>query len=168
MDLGKGCDRNFEVGHALEPGHQVSRVAIALRMRFKIGAGRRVAPQRNNMANPSLPVGPRHFVHLVPARAHAGQVGGRHERGLADQPGHGRMRPLLRRAARTIGYGHEAGPQGLEPPDASPELLLERLGLRGKELEGEQGRGMARTANGQACEAGARHPSLEARRKGIG
>ena len=47
-------------------------------------------------------------------------------------------------AARAIGDGDEARRQRLQPPDAGPELGLQRLGLRREEFEGELGGPAAR------------------------
>ena len=62
---------------------------------------------------------------------------GRHQRRLARQARHGRVRALARRAAGAVGHRHEARLQRLEPPDRRPQRLLHLLRLGREELEGD-------------------------------
>ena len=126
-------------------------------------AGRRIATQGDDVAHPSLPVAMGDRVHFFPRGADAGQMRGRHQAGFLHQAGHRRMGARLGGAAGTVGDRDEARLQRLQPADAGPKLLLQRLGLRRKELERQGGRLVAGTARGQRSEARAGEPAFERR-----
>ena len=123
----------------LQARHQIGGIGIAARMRRVLGADAAggIAAQRHDMAHACRLVAARDLVDLRLGRLHAGQVRGRHQRRLAGEPRHGRVRALARRAAGAIGHRHEPGLQRLEPPDRRPQRLLHLLRLGREELEGD-------------------------------
>ena len=132
-------------------------------MRRIARARRRVAAQRDDVAHSRLPVpaGPPSSTSPA-AGADAGQVRRRHQPGLAHNSRHGGVGARLGAAAGAIGHRHEARPQRLQPADAGPELLLQRLGLRRQELEGQQRRRMVRVSAPAGRQSGARSASAPA------
>ena len=104
-----------------------------------IGAGRRIAPERDDVAHACLPVAARDLVHLGAARADAGQMRRRHQRGFAQDSGDGGVGALARRAAGAVSDRYETRAKRFEPLDRRPQDLLHLLGPGGKELEGDLG-----------------------------
>ena len=138
---GIGGDRDFEIGDPPQAGHQIGRVVIAVRVRLigrRRAAGRRAGRRCGARRPPSIDA--RHLVHLPAAGADAGQMRRRHQGGLPHDAGHSRVGARARAAAGAIGDRHEARAQRLKPADAAPELCLQCLGLRRKELERQQRR----------------------------
>ena len=154
MDLGIGGDRDLEIGDALQPGHQVGGIGVAVRMRHVVAAARHVAAQRHDVAHPGLPVGAGDGVDLVAAGAHAGQVRRRGQRGLLQDAGDDGMGARLGGAAGTVGDRDETRRQRLQPADAGPELLFQRLGAGREELEGKRRGGRLASRAGRAAKRG--------------
>ncbi len=79
-----GRDRYLEIGDALDPGRKIRRVLIAAWMLNVSGAGAlgRIAAQGHDMPDAGFPIGADHAIDLLFCRRHAGQMGGRLERGL--------------------------------------------------------------------------------------
>ena len=140
MGFGRGGNTDLEISDPLEPGNQINGVGIALGMgSVAIGGGRRIAPERDDVAHARLPVAARDLVDLGAARADAGQVRRRHQRGFAQDPGDGGVGALARRAAGAVSDRYETRAERFEPLDGRPQNLLHLLGLGGKELEGDLG-----------------------------
>ena len=156
-----GRHRDLEGRDPPQPLHQIRRIGIALRMRHVVRSpGRRVAAQGHDVPHPGIPVLPRHVVHLAAGGPDAGQVRRGRQRGLAHESRHGGVGARLGGAARAIGDGDEAGRQWLQPPDAGPELVLQRLRARRKELEG-QGRSRQGGRGRQRAEAWPGQPAAQ-------
>ncbi len=131
-------DRNVERRDLLQPFDEVGGVAVAIRVRLKFRAGfRRVAAKRDNMADPAIPISARDFVDFVLARADAGQVRRGRQVGLVQDTLDGRVGPLARRSAGTIGHGDEARAQRRESLDRLPQCLAHLVGLRREEFEAD-------------------------------
>ncbi len=87
MHFGIGGDRNVERRDLLQAGDEFGGIAIAVRVRLIFRPGlRRVAAQRDDVANAELPIFARNVVDLIAARADAGEVRGRCQRGFLEDP----------------------------------------------------------------------------------
>ncbi len=152
-----GGDRDLEIRDALEPGDQVGRVGVALRMRGVALAGRRVAPQRHDVAHAGVPVLPRDVVHLSAAGADAGEVRGRRQRRLRHDAADGRVGARLRAAAGAVGDGDE--PRGQAAPAAARRS---RAGPRAPPSSGGRTRTTAAAASRAAGPAARRSAARSA------
>ena len=99
----------------------------------------RIAPQRDDMAHPGLPIGVCHLGDFGLAGRDASKVcGGRNLRVLRDAR-HRVMCALARRPARAIGDGNEARGKRAQRFDALPQLFFHLLRLGRKEFEAHLG-----------------------------
>ena len=155
-----GGDADLEIRDTPQAFDQFGGALVAIRADIRL-AGGQVATQRHDMPHAALPVAGRNLIDLGTTGADAGEVRGRHERGFAHQADHGCVRSLPRAAACAVGDRDESGMERLQPADTGPELRLQRLGLRGEELEGERGRGAAALGQRQGAEAGAADPTFK-------
>ena len=87
----------------------------------------------------------------------------RHQTGLLHDARHRCVGAQPRGAARPVGDGDEAWPQRLQPADAGPELLLQRLGLRWEEFERQQRRRMGGPPRRQRGKPRTGQPALQGR-----
>ncbi len=76
---------------------------------------------------------------------------------------HCRMGAGSRAAAGAIGHRDESRCQRFQPPDAGPELLLHRVGLRGHEFERQQRRLVRPPACRERRETRTRQPAFQRR-----
>src|ERR1700730_14229800 len=88
VGLGIGGDADLEIGDALQSPDEISGVSVAAGIRrVMLDAARRITAQRNNVADPGLPVAMRDGIDLGSGRGNASEMGRRFERGLvADAP----------------------------------------------------------------------------------
>ena len=118
------------------PRHEVDRVAEAVGARA-IGAlpGRRIAAQRDDVADPGVPVPARNRKDLLPRGADACQVWRRRQRRFAQDAHDDVVRALAGRAVRAVGDRHEARPKRCQALHGGPQRLLHGGIARWKELE---------------------------------
>ena len=136
MDLGIARDGDLEIGDAPQPGHQIDGIGVTLGVRrITIDAGRRVAPERDDMVDPGLPVSARDVIDLGTACADAGEVRGGFDRGLVADAADDGVGALARRAAGAVGHRHETGPQRRQTLDRMPQRIHHFLRLGWKEFE---------------------------------
>ena len=77
MAFGIGRDRNLERRDPLESRDQLGGIGIAVRMRReRLARHGRIAAQRDDMADPRIPISPSDVVNLPPARLDTGQMRG--------------------------------------------------------------------------------------------
>ncbi len=133
-----GGDRDLEIGHALQTGHQISRIGVAARVRRVGAATRYIAAQRHHVAHTGIPVGPRHVIHGTTFGANTCEVRRGRQRGFGDNTRHRGMGARLGAAAGAIRDTDKAWPQRFQPADACPKLGFQRLGARRKELEAQR------------------------------
>ena len=85
-------DRDVEVRDPAKPCHQIDGVGVAAGMRRVPGVGfRRVAAKGHDVADSGLVVRTGHLVHLLARGADAGEMRRGGERGLPEDPMHGRV-----------------------------------------------------------------------------
>src|SRR6516162_2659490 len=138
MGLGKGGDADLEIGDALQAGNQIRRTANAAGIGLiAVGAGRRIAAERHDMADALAPVIGGQRLDLLPRRADAGEMGRRGHPCLAAHPEYGVPGRGPGRAAGAVGAGDEAGLERLQPLQGLPELLARLRRFRREELEGD-------------------------------
>ena len=124
MRFGIGGDRDFERRDCLQPGDQLDRIGIALRMRAIRRSAGNVAAQRDDVPHPGLPIGLRHLVDLGARCLDAGQVrGGRHG-AFGGDARDGRVGAFARRSAGAIGDRHEARRQAAPACGTCPTAAL--------------------------------------------
>src|SRR5258705_7259431 len=143
MFFGIGRNRNLDVAVLLlDACNKLGRRAIAIGMRGigRADAARRIAAQRDDVADADIVIAADDLVDLAARGANAGQMRGRQEIGLGEDAGNGGMSALAGRAAGAIGHGNEIRGERRETLDGLPQALLHLLGLRRKELEGDRGR----------------------------
>jgi hypothetical protein len=157
MLLGIDADQHLERGDAAQRRRQLGRVLVAVLARHVDAADaalarRRVAAQRHDVAHADVPVVVDHLVDLGAAGADAGQVRGRLQRGLVEDPLDGAVGALAGRAPGAVGHRDEGRVQRGQTGDRLPQALFHLLGLRRKELERH-----ARTDGAGGALAGAGH-----------
>src|ERR1700687_6165653 len=149
MLLGVGGDGNLDVRMLpLDTGHEIRRMAIAVRMRG-VGcadAARRIAAQCDDMADADIVIAADDIVDLAARRADAGQMRGRQKVGLSEDAGDGGMGALPGRSAGAIGDRDEIGRERRETLDGLPQAALHLLRLRREELERDR-RGFRRAVS---------------------
>src|SRR6266404_6113892 len=83
VNLGIGGDTDLEIGDALQSPDEIGGISVAAGIRrVMLDAARRITAQRNDVADPGLPVTMRHGIDLGSGRGNASEMGRRFERGL--------------------------------------------------------------------------------------
>ena len=100
----------------------------------------RVAPHRQDVADPDRGQPADHVAQLGDRVVDRGQVGHRQQRGVGGDPLGDRHGGVPGRAAGAVGDRHERRAQRLQLPDRLPQLALALLGLGREELERERRR----------------------------
>ena len=113
MHFGIGRDRDLEVGDALQRRDEIGGIGKTVRLRLiRPAALRRIAAQRDDMANAVGPIGARDLDEFLARRADAGEMRRAGERRLALDAVHDMVRALASRAVRAVGDRDEAGSSG--------------------------------------------------------
>jgi len=135
--LGIGCHRDFEVGDGADSADQIGGVLVALRMGFKThaNASRRIAPERQYVADARVPIFSHHGVHFILGRAHTGEMGHGLELCLVANALHRAQGAVARGAAGAIGDGNEIRIDRFKALQGAPEGVLGVAGLGREELE---------------------------------
>src|SRR3984893_9495491 len=166
VGLGIGGDADLEIGDALQSPDEIGGISVAAGIwRVMLDAAGRITAQRNDVADPGMPVTMRHRIDFGSGGGNAGEMGRRFERGLvADAPDR-RVRALTGRAARPIGHRHKTRGQRFEAPHHLPQPLLHFSCLRRKEFEGDAWRAgveiAARVGGEQAARSAIGSPLAE-------
>ncbi len=137
VHLGERGDTDAEVARLLDQFDQLGGVSETLGVPHPLphGVARRVAAQRQHVADARVGVLTDDAAQLGARVADGGQVGDGRERGLGGDPLGGADRALTRGAARTVGHRHEGRRVGLDAPQRVPERPLALLRARREELE---------------------------------
>ena len=153
-----GGDADLEIGDAPEARDEIGGKSVAAGMRRipLADPARRVAAQRDDVADAGLPVIGGDGVDLVAGRGDAGQMRGRLQRRLVADAADGRMGPLAGRAAGAVGHRDEARRQRFKPLDHLPQPQFHLGGPRRREFEGDTRRTGIEIANRVGGEQAAR------------
>ena len=139
MLLRIGGNRNLDIAVALlDAGDEFGRCLVAIGMRGVScsDAARRIAAQRDDVADADLMIAVDDFIDLAARGTHTSQMRGRGQAGLGQDAGDGGMGALAGRSAGAIGHRYEIGRERRQPVDGVPQAALHLLGLGRKELKG--------------------------------
>ena len=144
LDVPFGIARRRD-GHAIaqpaaQEGDQLGGVGQSVGRRLEVvGAGRRIAPQRDDVANAAFDQAIEDLAQLGAARSDAGEMGHGPDAELALDAGHELDGPLAVRSTGAVGDRDIGRVEIGEVADGPLEVRHPGVGLGGKELEGIDG-----------------------------
>ena len=161
-----GGDADLEIGHPLQASHQIGGIGITTRMRriAAVCSTRRVAAQRHDMADASLPVVAGDGVDFLAGGGNTGQMRRRLQHCFLADAADRRMGALAGRAAGSVSNRDKARPQRLDALDHGPEPLVHVRRLRREELEGDARRAGVEIADRVGREQAARRRAGQTQR----
>ena len=138
MAFGIGGNADLEGRDLADSAHQVRGISIAIGMRRESlsDASRRIATQRNDMADAGCPIVSRHRIDLGAARTDTGEVRGGRKCRFIVKAAHRIDRALARRPPGAIGHRNELRRDGLQLADGAPKSIAGFTGFWREEFEG--------------------------------
>ncbi len=125
MNFRVGGHRDIEVGHLLQQPDQIGRIHFWL-----AAAGREIAAQGNDMANPVVPVVLGNGAQLITGGVDTGQVRCRFQTGSVLNTFNNAVRTVTLAGVRTVGHGDKLRFQAAQAIDRAPQGLLHFTGAR--------------------------------------